>query len=130
MTVPAWVVLGFAAWTIIHLLTTVGLYRWSRILTGRTEMKEFRPDNIAGGRLVAHGSRQIQCFLCSTGVYALDGSHHCPESTLIITLLLVFRQPKANLMILAVSAFSLLEYSFLWHQSGASALSYGGLWNE
>jgi hypothetical protein len=63
-------------------------------------------------------------------VAILDGSHRCPESTLTITLLLVFRQPKVNLMILAVSAFSLLEYSFLWHQSGASALSYGGLWNE
>ncbi len=48
MTVPVWVLLGFAAWTIIHLLTTVGIYRWSRILTGRTEMKEFRADKIEG----------------------------------------------------------------------------------
>jgi len=31
-----------------HLLATVGLYRWSRILTGRTQMKEFRADKIGG----------------------------------------------------------------------------------
>ena len=48
MTVPVWVLLGFAAWTINHLLATVGLYRWSRILTGRTQMKEFRADKIGG----------------------------------------------------------------------------------
>ena len=48
MMVPVWVLLGFAAWTIIHILTTVGLYRWSRILTGRTEMRDFRADNIEG----------------------------------------------------------------------------------
>jgi len=48
MTVPVWVLLGFAAWTINHLLATVGLYRWSRILTGRTQMKEFRADKIEG----------------------------------------------------------------------------------
>ncbi len=48
MTIPVWVLLGFAGWTIIHLLITVGVYRWSRILSGRTEMKEFRADKIEG----------------------------------------------------------------------------------
>lgn len=48
MTIPVWVLLGFAAWTILHLLTTVGVYRWSRILSGRTEIREFRADKIEG----------------------------------------------------------------------------------
>ena len=33
MPIPVWVLLGFAAWTLIILFTTVGVYRWSRILT-------------------------------------------------------------------------------------------------
>jgi hypothetical protein len=41
MTTPVWVLLGFAGWTVLTLLATVGWYRWSRILTGRAELKEF-----------------------------------------------------------------------------------------
>jgi len=48
MTVPVWMLLGFAAWTVILLLTTVGMYRWSRILTGRVAIKDFRSDQIEG----------------------------------------------------------------------------------
>ncbi len=40
--------LGFAAWTVILLLFTVGVYRWSRILTGRAELTEFRADQVEG----------------------------------------------------------------------------------
>jgi hypothetical protein len=36
MTIPLWVLLGFAAWTLLTLFTTVGVYRWTRILTGRS----------------------------------------------------------------------------------------------
>jgi len=31
MTVPVWMLLGFATWTALLLLFTVGIYRWSRI---------------------------------------------------------------------------------------------------
>lgn len=44
MTIPVWVLLLFAAWTIATLLATVGVYRWSRILTGRAALSEFRAD--------------------------------------------------------------------------------------
>lgn len=44
MTTPVWVLLGFAGWTLLTLLTTVGLYRWSRILTGRAKVNEFPAD--------------------------------------------------------------------------------------
>jgi hypothetical protein len=39
---------GFAAWTVLLLLATVGVYRWSRILTGRVAIREFRADQIEG----------------------------------------------------------------------------------
>jgi uncharacterized membrane protein YecN with MAPEG domain len=42
MTIPIWVLLGFAGWTLIVLLGTVGIYRWSRIVTGRAAIYEFR----------------------------------------------------------------------------------------
>ena len=48
MTVPLWALLGFAAWTVLLLLGTVGVYRWSRILTGRVPIREFRADRVEG----------------------------------------------------------------------------------
>jgi uncharacterized MAPEG superfamily protein len=44
MTVPVWMLLGFAAWTVLLLAATIGVYRWSRILTGRARISEFRAD--------------------------------------------------------------------------------------
>jgi uncharacterized MAPEG superfamily protein len=48
MTVPVWVLLLFAGWTLATLLATVGVYRWSRILTGRAALSEFRADELQG----------------------------------------------------------------------------------
>jgi MAPEG family protein len=39
MPIPIWVLLGFAAWTLFILFTTVGVYRGSRILTGADEQQ-------------------------------------------------------------------------------------------
>jgi uncharacterized MAPEG superfamily protein len=44
MNVPVLVLLGFAAWTLLTLLASVGIYRWSRILTGRASIAEWRAD--------------------------------------------------------------------------------------
>ena len=48
MQIPVWVLLGFAAWTLLVLFTTVGVYRWSRILTGRATIAEWRADERQG----------------------------------------------------------------------------------
>ena len=48
MTKPVWVLLGFAGWTLIILLLSVGVYRWSRILLGRQKIADF-PHDAAGG---------------------------------------------------------------------------------
>jgi uncharacterized MAPEG superfamily protein len=53
MTIPVWVLLGFALWTLLVLFGTVGVYRWSRILTRREELRAFRAD-------VPHGSDWYQ----------------------------------------------------------------------
>jgi uncharacterized MAPEG superfamily protein len=48
MTLPVWMLLGFATWTVLLLLGSVGIYRWSRILTGRVPISEFRADQVEG----------------------------------------------------------------------------------
>jgi uncharacterized MAPEG superfamily protein len=48
MPIPLWVLLGFAAWTLLLLFATVGVYRWSRILTGRTRIGTWRADEPQG----------------------------------------------------------------------------------
>ncbi len=48
MPIPVWVLLGFAAWTLLLLFATVGVYRWSRILTGRTAIGTWRADEPQG----------------------------------------------------------------------------------
>ena len=48
MTLPVWMLLGFATWTVLLLLVTVGIYRWSRILTGCVPISEFRADQVEG----------------------------------------------------------------------------------
>jgi hypothetical protein len=48
VSVPVWMLLGFAVWTVLLLLATVGVYRWSQILTGRVAIRDFRADQVEG----------------------------------------------------------------------------------
>jgi len=48
MTLPVWTLLGFVAWTLMLLLLTVGVYRWTRILTGRGPISEFSTYKLEG----------------------------------------------------------------------------------
>jgi len=49
--------LGFAAWTVLLLMATVGIYRWSRILTGSARIASFRADQIEGAGWYQRGTR-------------------------------------------------------------------------
>ena len=48
MTIPVWTLLGFAAWTLLLLLSTIGVYRWTQILAGRMAIRDFHADRIEG----------------------------------------------------------------------------------
>jgi uncharacterized MAPEG superfamily protein len=48
MTPAAYALLGFAAWTLFMLAGTVGIYRWSRVLSGRASVAEWRADEPQG----------------------------------------------------------------------------------
>ena len=48
MSIPVWVLLAFAVWTMLVLMLTVGYYRWGLIFAGRAQVKEFRADQVEG----------------------------------------------------------------------------------
>lgn len=57
MSIPAWVLLAFAGWTLLVLFGTVGVYRWSRILTGRVAISQWRADQPPPGEWHARAMR-------------------------------------------------------------------------
>lgn len=79
MTVPLWALLAFALWTLLLLLSTVGVYRWRRILTGVTPIKDFRADKIEGAdwyqrSMRAHANCVENLPVFATIVFALHAS--------------------------------------------------------
>jgi len=48
MSIPVWVLLAFAVWSMLVLILTVGIYRWGLIFAGRVQVNEFRADQING----------------------------------------------------------------------------------
>jgi uncharacterized MAPEG superfamily protein len=48
MSIPVWVLLAFAVWSMLVLILTVGTYRWGLIFAGRAQVNEFRADQIEG----------------------------------------------------------------------------------
>jgi uncharacterized MAPEG superfamily protein len=44
MSIPSWMLLAFATWTLLLLMFTVGIYRWHRILLKNAGIASFRAD--------------------------------------------------------------------------------------
>jgi hypothetical protein len=44
MTIPLWVLLGFAVWTILVLMAGIGIRRWLLVLSGRAQLTDFPAD--------------------------------------------------------------------------------------
>jgi uncharacterized MAPEG superfamily protein len=57
MTIPQWVLLGFAGWTLVALFGTIGVYRWSRILTGRSRISDWQADQPQGSEWYRRATR-------------------------------------------------------------------------
>lgn len=74
MNVPVLVLMGFAGWTLLTLLGSVGVYRWSHILTRRTSIAEWRAD-------VPQGSEWYQ--------RAMRAHLNCVENLPLLTALVV-----------------------------------------
>jgi uncharacterized MAPEG superfamily protein len=57
MTIPQWMLLGFAAWTLVLLMATVGVYRWGNILFSKAAIASFRSDQLEGEDWYRRGTR-------------------------------------------------------------------------
>jgi uncharacterized MAPEG superfamily protein len=57
MTTPMWMLLGFATWTLLLLMATVGVYRWVRILFSSVPIAAFRSDRLEGEDWYRRGTR-------------------------------------------------------------------------
>jgi len=70
MSIPAWILLAFAGWTLLILFATVGVYRWSRILTGRASVREWRADEDQGSSWYRRAMRAHMNCIENLPVYA------------------------------------------------------------
>ena len=57
MTIPMWMLLGFATWTLALLTATVGVYRWGNILFSNAGIASFRSDQLEGEDWYRRGTR-------------------------------------------------------------------------
>lgn len=94
MTFAVWMLLAFAMWTVGVLLFSVGIYRWSRILTGRVEIREFRADNVQGDdwyprAMRAHANCVENLPVFAVLVFALYVSQISTDTTNLLTAIIV-----------------------------------------
>lgn len=85
MSIPVWVLLGFAAWTMVILFTTVGTYRWSRIFTGRAEISEWQAAEQQGSDWYRRAIRAHLTCVENLPVYTQLSSWLCLPHTSTIT---------------------------------------------
>jgi uncharacterized MAPEG superfamily protein len=52
-----WMLLGFATWTLLLLMATVGVYRWVGILFSKVPIASFRSDQLEGEDWYRRGTR-------------------------------------------------------------------------
>lgn len=57
MTLPMWMLLGFAAWTLLLLVAFVGVYRWFNILFRKAPIASFHSDRLEGEDWYRRGTR-------------------------------------------------------------------------
>jgi uncharacterized MAPEG superfamily protein len=57
MTIPMWTLLGFATWTLLLLMATVGVYRWSKIIFSGAPVASFHSDRLEGADWYQRGTR-------------------------------------------------------------------------
>jgi len=80
MSIPVVTLLGFALWTLLILFGTVGVYRWSRILSGRTQISHWTADPDAGTGIYPRAMRaHMNCIenlpVFGAIVFAIDHIH-------------------------------------------------------
>ena len=121
MTVPMWMLLGFAAWTILLLSATVGVYRWTRIFRGHASVSSFRADQVEGEdwyrrSMRAHANCIENLPVFGAIVLALDvGGVGGPVINVLSILILISRvlQSLVHISHVQTDAFVAVRFSML-----------------
>ncbi|MFB3083836.1 MAG: MAPEG family protein [Gammaproteobacteria bacterium] len=70
MTIPVWVLLGFAAWTVISVLASVGVYRWGGSFRARAALMDFPAEATPGSDWYARAMRAHANCIEDLPIYA------------------------------------------------------------
>ncbi len=124
MTMPMWVLLAFAAWTLATLFASVGVYRWSRILTGRASVAEWRADLAQGSEFYQRAMRaHMNCVenLPVYGAIAVAGMAAGAGGPFIDALALAFlaariSQTVVHLALRQTNAVAAVRFAFFFVQ--------------
>ena len=124
MTIPVAVALGFAAWTLATLLASVGVYRWSRILSGRAQLTDFPADRPQGADWYRRAMRAHANCVENLSVYAaiviaivssgtagslLDGLAVSLLAARVVQTLVHVATPETNLSVAIRFSFYLIQ---------------------
>jgi uncharacterized MAPEG superfamily protein len=120
MTIPQWTLLGFATWTLMLLVATVGVYRWGLIIFASAGIASFRSDALEGAGWYQRGTRaHANCIenlpVFGAVVYLLDVTGlQGPVVDTLCTAILVARviQSLVHISHAQTNAFVAVRFSF------------------
>lgn len=120
MSIPMWMLLGFAAWTVLLLIATVGVYRWVGILFHRAPIASFRSDRLEGEDWYQRGTRAHANCIESLPVFAAivlvisSSGLTGPAIDFLCTIVLIARicQSLVHVSHVQTDAFVAVRFSF------------------
>jgi uncharacterized MAPEG superfamily protein len=132
MNVPVLVLLAFAGWTLLTLMATIGVYRWSRILTGRAAIAHWRADTPQGCDWYRRAMRAHMNCVENLPVYAAivvaqtaAGVQSAVIDRLALTMLAArIGQTMTHILLAPTNAAAGLRFAFFFIQT-ASMIAMG-----
>ena len=120
MTIPMWMLLGFATWTLALLIAVVGGYRWSKILFNSAPIASFRSGQLEGADWYQRGTRaHANCVenlpVFAVIVYAISAvGIEGPAVDVLCTVVLIARicQSLVHVSHAQTDAFVAVRFSF------------------
>ena len=135
MPITLWVLVGFAAWTLLLLFATVGVYRWSRILTGRAAIAAWRADEQQGSEWYRRAVRaHMNCVenlpIYTAIVVALLATHVTSpilDGLAIVILIARICQSVTHLLFEQTNAVASIRFAFYFVQAVSMMAMVGDL---
>jgi uncharacterized MAPEG superfamily protein len=127
LSIPLWVLLAFAVWTVLLLFGTVGVYRWSRILTRRVEIREFKADQVEGAdwykrAMRAHANCVENLPVLGAIVLALQASGTQGQAVDVMSLLVIaarLLQSLVHVCFVQTNSVVAVRFSFYFVQAAS-----------